>query len=588
ATFVYIKNKGGGEDVLFRLTRPQRKFVAKLEELRKAKKPIRLVLLKARQWGGSTTSQLYMAWLQLIHKVGLNSLIIAHQGAGSDEIKDMFDRMIKNYPVDMLHKLGEAYNENEPKLVGVGKSGSIHRVPQRNCKIKIGTAERPDSCRGGDYNLVHLSEVGLWKATEGKKPEDIVRSACSGVLLRPYTMIVYESTANGTGNFFQKEYDDAKNGHSQFQAMFVSWFDIEQYSLPIDDEELFAQMLYANRENDNVMSNREENGKYLWWLWEQGATLEAINWYIQERAKYTEHGLMASEFPSDDVEAFVHSGARVFDKYKVEKLRPSCRPPRYVGEVYADADEGKKALQNLRFSEDKQGLLHIWEMPEIDDNEIVTDRYLTVVDVGGRSNKADFSVILVIDRLFMPEGGKPTVVAQWYGHIDIDLLAWKAAQVAAFYDNSLLVIESNTLETHDKEREVDGDQSTFILNQIKDIYPNLYARKQSEEAIREGLPVNYGFHTNISTKPMIISTLVKVIRENLYTEREERCLDEYLCYEKKPNGAFGAITGKHDDLLMTRAIGLHICFFEMELPKFVPRQGRYIVKKKKVVSAATI
>ena len=588
ATFGYIKNKGGGEDVLFRLTRPQRRFVERLERLRKAGKPIRLVLLKARQWGGSTTSQIYMAWLQLVHKVGLNSLIIAHQGAGSDEIKDMFDRMIKNYPVDMLHKLGETYSENEPKMVGVGKSGSIHRVPQRNCKIKIGTAERPDSCRGGDYNLVHLSEVGLWKATDGKKPEDIVRSACSGVLLRPYTMIVYESTANGTGNFFQKEYDDAKNGKSQFEAMFVSWFDIEQYSLPLDDVEAFAQMLYANRENDGIPSSREENGKYLWWLWEKGATLEAINWYIQERAKYTEHGLMAAEFPSDDVEAFVHSGARVFDKYKVEKLKASCKPPRYVGEVYADGDEGKKALQNLRFVGDSQGLLHIWEMPEIYDDEVVTDRYLTVVDVGGRSNKADWSVIVVFDRLFMNDGGKPTVVAQWYGHIDIDLLAWKAAQIAAFYDNSMLVIESNTLETHDKERQVDGDQSQFILNQIKDVYPNLYARKQSEEAIREGLPVNYGFHTNIATKPMVISTLVKVIRESLYVERDARCLDEYLCYEKKPNGAFGAIIGKHDDLLMTRAIGLHICFFEMDMPKFVPRVGRYISRKKKAVSAATI
>lgn len=588
ATFVYIKNKGGGEDVLFRLTRPQRRFVERLERLRKAGKPIRLVLLKARQWGGSTTSQIYMAWLQLVHKVGLNSLIIAHQGAGSDEIKDMFDRMIKNYPVDMLHKLGETYSENEPKMVGVGKSGSIHRVPQRNCKIKIGTAERPDSCRGGDYNLVHLSEIGLWKATDGKKPEDIVRSACSGVLLRPYTMIVYESTANGTGNFFQKEYDDAKNGKSQFEAMFVSWFDIEQYSLPLDDVEAFAQMLYANRENDGIPSSREENGKYLWWLWEKGATLEAINWYIQERAKYTEHGLMAAEFPSDDVEAFVHSGARVFDKYKVEKLKASCKPPRYVGEVYADGDEGKKALQNLRFVGDSQGLLHIWEMPEIYDDEVVTDRYLTVVDVGGRSNKADWSVIVVFDRLFMNDGGKPTVVAQWYGHIDIDLLAWKAAQIAAFYDNSMLVIESNTLETHDKERQVDGDQSQFILNQIKDVYPNLYARKQSEEAIREGLPVNYGFHTNIATKPMVISTLVKVIRESLYVERDARCLDEYLCYEKKPNGAFGAIIGKHDDLLMTRAIGLHICFFEMDMPKFVPRVGRYISRKKKAVSAATI
>lgn len=588
AVFVYIKRKGGGEDILFRLSRPQRRFVERLERLRKAGKPIRIVLLKARQWGGSTVSQLYMAWLQLVHKVGLNSLIIAHQGAGSDEIKDMFDRMIKAYPVEMLHKLGEAYDANEPKLVGVGESGSIYRVPQRNCKIKIGTAERPDSCRGGDYNLVHLSEVGLWKATEGKKPEDIVRSACSGVLYRPYTMIVYESTANGTGNFFQREYDMASKGKSQFEAMFVSWFDIEIYSTPVDDILSFAANLYDNRNNDNVASSREESGKYLWWLWEKGATLEAIHWYILERAKYNEHASMASEYPSDDVEAFVHSGTMVFDKYKVEAFKKYCKEPRFVGDVYADADEGKNALKNLRFVEDRQGVLWIWEKPEIDEDEKVTNRYLTVVDVGGRSSKADWSVIVVFDRLFMAEGGRPAVVAQWYGHCDIDLLAWKAAQIAAFYDNSLLVIESNTLETHDKERDVDGDQSQFILNQIKGVYPNLYARKQSEEDILQGLPTKYGFHTNVATKPMVISTMVKVIRENLYVERDARCLDEYLTYEKKPNGAYGAIIGKHDDLLMTRAIGLHICFYEMELPKFVKRTKRMLVKKKNAVSAATI
>lgn len=591
ATLVYIHNKDAGKDVLFRLWYPQRILVSRFEAKRKAGEPIRLILLKARQWGGSTTTQLYMAWLQFFHKKGLNSLIIAHQGTASDEIKDMFDRMIKSYPVEMLYKIDEAYNENEPKIVGVGKSGSISRIPQRNCKIKIGTAERPDSCRGGDYNLVHLSEVGIWKATEGKKPEDIVRSACSGILLKPYTMIVYESTANGTGNFFHREYTAAKEGKSQFEAMFVSWFDIEQYTLAFDSDNEkwdFAEWLYQNRDNENTDSEREECGKYLWSLWEKGATLEAIHWYIAERRKYNDHGQMAAEFPSDDVEAFVHSGARVFDKYKVDAMRKTCKKPKYVGEVCADADEGKNALQNLRFVKDKQGLLHIWELPETDEKEVVTNRYLTIVDVGGRSNKADFSVVLVLDRLFMIDGGKPVVVAQWYGHCDIDQLAWKAAQIAAFYDNSLLVIESNTLETHDKERQVDGDQSQFILNQIKEIYPNLYARGQSEEAVREGLPTKYGFHTNVSTKPMIISTLVKVIRENLYTERDERCLDEYLCYEKKPNGAFGAITGKHDDLLMTRAIGLHICFFEMEIPKIVLRIGRFVVKKKKAVSAATI
>ena len=297
---------------------------------------------------------------------------------------------------------------------------------------------------------------------------------------------------------------------------------------------------------------------------------------------------MASEYPSDDVEAFVHSGARVFDKYKVEALKKTCKPPKYIGDIYAKGDEGEDALVRLRFNEDAQGQLWVWSLPDIDAEEIVTDRYLTVVDIGGRSNKADYSVIVVFDRLNQMDGGKPTVVAQWYGHIDMDLLAWKAAQIAAFYDNSLLVIESNTLETHDKERQVDGDQSAYILNQIKDVYLHLYERAQSDEEIRDQAPKKYGFHTNLATKPKIISTLIKVIRDGLYVERDVRCLDEYRTYEKKKNGGWGAITGKHDDLLMTRAIGLHICFYEMEIPKIVKRYHRNSTRKRAAISEATI
>lgn len=597
AVFVHIKNKDldGAPEVLFRLSYPQRKFVNVLEDFRLNNKPIRLVLLKARQWGGSTTSQLYMAWLQLTQRYGLNSLIIAHQGAGSDEIKDMFDRMIKAYPLDMLHRLGERYPDNEPKMVGVGKSGSIFRIPQRNCKVKIGTAERPDSCRGGDYALVHLSEVGIWKETDGKKPKDIVRSACGGVLNKPGTMIVYESTANGHGNFFHKEYVDARdNPRTQFRRLFIPWYDIDWNVIPFESEQEkieFARTLYENRNNANAPSVREEPGKYLWWLWTLGATLEGINWYIVERTKHTEHGSMAAECPSDDIEAFVNSGASVFDKYQVEKFRPACRAPQYVGDIYGDALDGEDSLSNLRFVEDKQGVLWVWSLPDPPDpSEVITDRYLAVVDVGGRSNKADWSVIVVFDRIAMIDGDKPAVVAQWRGHIDIDLLAWKAVQIAKYYDNALLVIESNTLETHDKERQVDGDQSKYILNQIKEVYDNLYARRQSEEDIRQGLPRKYGFHTNTATKPMIITSLIKYVREHAYVEADERTLDEFLNYERKPNGSYGAIAGEHDDLLMTRAIGLHICFNEMPIPEVVEGENELFrrVSHRQALSAATI
>ena len=589
AMFAYIKRKGGGTDVLFRLNRPQRKLIKRLEKMRKAGKPIRLILLKARQWGGSTAIQIYMAWLQLVHEVGLNSLIIAHQGTGSDEIKDMFDRMIKSYPVEMLHELGDAYAPNEPKMVGVGKSGNIFRVPQRNCKIKIGTAERPNSCRGGDYNLVHLSEVALWKETDGKKPEDIVRSACSGILLRPYTMIVYESTPNGVGNFFHKEYLAAKKGLSQFEAIFVAWFEIEQYELPFENEAEkyeFAKKLFANRRNEEIKSDREEPGTYLWRLWEKSATLEAIHWYVSERSKYTNHGDMASEYPSDDIEAFTYSGRKVFSSEDVEQFRPACRAPRWIGEIYGSADEGEKAIEGLRFKKEADGRLFMWHDVERSDIEEVTDRYLVVVDVcKGHTKNADFADILVIDRLFMMDGEPPVVAAEWHGHIDMDKLAWKSTQVAAYYNNALLVIESNTLETNNTKGEAE-----YILTLIHEVYGRqLYARKQSAEDIRQGLPKKYGYHTNPLTKKVVIYNLKVVIRERLYIEREEACLDEYLTYVETENNVFEAMEGYHDDRLMTRAIGMQVCYHEMELPRIVKKINNINAGLVQVpVSAATI
>lgn len=571
ATRARIKNKRGGDDVPFLLNHAQRKLVAELDAMRLAGKPIRLILLKARQWGGSTCVQLYMAWLQLTQRTGLNSLIIAQQSAATDEIKDMFDRLVLGLTAQ------DAPHRQDLHIRNVGRSRCIFRIEERNAKVKVGTAERPDSCRGGDYSLVHCSEVGIWKATAGKTPEQILRSACSGILLEPMTMIVYESTANGTGNFFHGEYEAARRGESQFRPLFIPWFDIAQYMLPVEDPEEFCRSLIANRHSDGAASSRRQPGAYLWWLWERGATLEGINWYVAERSKYGEHGLMAAEYPSDDIEAFVHSGAKVFDRYKVEALRPATEAVPMTGEIdvpaingtpfdyaHADSDRLRRQLPRVRFTESDGGW-KVWRLP--DNQNRCTDRYLVCVDVGGRSAKADWSVIMVLDREPMVRGKAPEVVAQWRGHTDFDLLAWHAAMAAHFYDEALLVIESNTLETHDRDRQTDGDQTCFLLERLRDVYDNLYARRQSPEAVARGLPLRYGFHTNTATKPMVISTLVRVVREGLYVERDPMCLDEYLSYERRPNGSYGAIAGSHDDLLMTRAIGLHVCFHEMEPPQ---------------------
>lgn len=584
ALFIFIKPKSGGPDVNFILNRPQRHLLSELEAMRLQGIPIRIVLLKARQWGGSTLVQFYMAWIQLVHVRGENSLIVAHVKDTATEIKDMYKNALARYPVSMLHEMGESYDANEPKIEGVGNTGNIHRIPQRGCKIKTGSMQKPDSARGGDYSLVHCSEVALWEYTEKRTPEQVVRSACSGVLYKPYTLIVYESTANGTNNFFCREYRAAKNGASQFRAVFIPWYEIEQNELPIHDVGAFAKKLLEEKNCENAADSRHEPGTYLWKLWERGATLEAINWYILERTKFTDHADMAAESPSDGLEAFAHTGANVFDREQVEAMRRQCRPPRWTGDLHADGIEGAAALENLTFQEDRQGLFCIWNKPEIPTGDTyISDRYVVAVDIGGTSSKSDWSVICVLDRLNQMDEEShdgPVVVAQWRGHIPMDLLAWKAMQVASYYDNALLVIEKNTLDTHKIGSGTEGEQATYILGLIKDLYPNLYARRQTEEEIRDKKPVTYGYHTNTKTKPLLISTLQGVVREGLYIERDGGCLDEFDTYERHPEGGWDAAEGCHDDMLMTRAIALRIAYHEMPLPQIHTRKHGEVLPRR--------
>lgn len=657
-----IHPKGSGDDIPFRLNRPQRKLIERYERMRKRGKPIRLVLLKARQWGGSTATQIYMAWLQLVVIKGANSIIVGHVKDASTEIKDMLTKLLDAYNPEMICDPYSPWFSDEVEKIskqglyhGSSSSANIFYIKSRNSKFKIGTAEKPNSARGGDSSLIHCSEVGLWVATDGKTPEDIVTSVTGGLAYKPNTMLVYESTAKGTGTFFHRIYTTAKraeldNVFNQFERLFINWYEIgwknmlpfrndfkylkqnvlrsvslsRQRPVSIDEAqrtvpwfdfylpdfimedaptiEEFAAQLISHRDEVEAPDDTHEPGSYLWNLWKSGATLQGIYWYVCERTKYHDHADMASETPSDDIEAFRHSGDQVFSEYHIEQFRKDCRPPRFVGDIVASnlswspngTRPGREIFLDLKFSADPQGRLSVWHLPDdavpdviyhsnmlsADDDSAdysdavavqslqqrVAHRYLVVVDIGGISRKADWSVILVFDRYWMMYGGKPEVVAQWYGHIHHDLLAWKAAQIARYYDNALLVIESNTLETRDRDRDVDGDGSDFILNQIKNCYPNLYERTPDNENIVEGAPHKYGFHTNVKTKVTIILNLQSVIRECLYIERDERCLHEYSVYEKKPNGSYGAISGEHDDLLMTRAIGLYICFCEMPLP----------------------
>lgn len=559
ATCCTVKDKRSGRDIKFSINRPQRKTLTALEEMRLADKPIRMIILKARQWGGSTLVQMYMAWIQLMLIEGRNSAIVAHINSSSLNIRAMYKRLIENYPPKMLGLPSDTKLELAPFNASRTDYTIKHSRDQvRNMIISVGSMQTPDSIRGSDVGLVHFSEVGVWKKTENRTPEEVIQATQSSVIAEPLTMVVMESTAKGEGNLFHKEWLDAKSGSSDKYPIFIPWREIENYNKPFDNQQQeldFAIQLVKNAKEPYAKNTRSEPGSYLWRLWNDGSTLEGLHWYIEQRKAYRDHDSMASEFPSDDIEAFAHSGSSVFDADRIEDLRKDCSIPIARGEIRGQALEGKEALKQLKFYNETHGDLKIWEFPDTSFRH--RDRYIVSVDIGGRGVKADWSVIVVLDRWPRTQGKGDKVVAEWHGHIRHDLLAWKMAQIAAFYDDALLVVESNTFETRDAATE--GEHSAFILDRIGQTYRNLYARETGPESVRKGKPGRkWGFHTNTRTKPLIIDNLTRIIEEHLYIEREEETLHEYRVYQRDNNGETNAAEGEHDDRVMARAIGLYV------------------------------
>ena len=538
-TAIKIQDKESKQPIPFKLRPAQRKLLYELESMRLAGVPIRAILLKARQWGGSTLIQLYMLWLQSRRRKNWHSVIVTDVEDQARTVRSHTSRAIKNYP-KFLGKLDLSPFEGSSK-------NKI--IPSRGCVISIGSMQEPDSLRSNDFAMMHLSEVGLWKATEGKKPEDLVQALRGALASVPDSLAVLESTAKGVGNFFHREWEAAERKESAYKPIFIPWFDIEMYRKPLTESV------------EEFVSGMNEYDKFLWKI---GATLEGINWYNSFKAgeRYDEWR-MKSEFPSTAQEAFQSTGSRVFRIEDVLKARANTIAPKLIGDLFASQQKGAGALDRINFGASPEGNLSVWELP--DKTIKVKNRYCVFMDIGGTTKKADWTVIKAVDRYWMIDGGRPETVAVWRGHIDTDLAAWKAAQIASWYDDALLAVEVNSIK---KRKGDDPDKSLTVLDEIMEYYPNLYMRTKIDSITKEESKVP-GFHTNVSTKGMIIDCLIAATRDEEYIERDVRACDEMDYYEKKPDGSMGAVDGKNDDHVIVSAGCAWLALKYMERPTLI-------------------
>ena len=589
-----ITDKASGDVVPFKLNFAQRKMLWELEKMRLAGEPIFMVLLKARQWGGSTLAQLYMSWIQLFVRDGWNSIILAQTKDTARRIKGMYTLTLKEFPY-FVFKVDEIkfspFERSNADSVVTDRKG----MPLRRCTITVASYENYESARGANIAMAHFSEVAYWRTTPMKSAESLITNIDGGMSKGHLNVQIIESTAKGNTGFFYNEYQLAKAGKSNRKALFVPFTWLEKDMLPFKsdvEKAAFARWLYEHKDEQNAPDETHEPGSFLWYLWSSSpqATLEHINWYIKDRAGKHSHEAEASEAPANDYECFAFSGNKVFSTEFVEAMRDEYkRVPAWVGDI-------REYKNDIVLTEGAGGnnQLKIWKRP----NALKTvNEYVVIVDLGGKRDGADYSVITVINRWGLTvanpqsDPDDPTeihhlpleVVARWRGHLRYDLVAWKAVAIAKYYKNAELVFESNSFDQKKAQSEEfveTGDHMISVLDEVGDAYENLYRRRSTDaEDVKTGKQTNIGFQTNKKTKQQMVDKFDADWTRGGFIDPDEIFYTEAGIYEQRQDGSYGNIAGRgnHDDVLMTDMIG-NMVSDEMEMPRLAgDKEGMPVV-----------
>ena len=177
---------------------------------------VRKVILKGRQQGCSTYVEGRFYWKTSMNG-GEKTFILTHQEGATDNLFGMAKR----------------YHDNAPPFVQphVGKQNSKEMEFDRiESRYQVATAGSKGAGRSATLSNFHGSEVGFWE-----NGSEHLAGVMQAIPLAPGTEVILESTANGFGNIFHKQWEMAVKGESDFEAIFIPWFIQTEYRRPAPD-----------------------------------------------------------------------------------------------------------------------------------------------------------------------------------------------------------------------------------------------------------------------------------------------------------------------------------------------------------------
>lgn len=470
-------------------------------------RPCRLVILKSRRMGFSTAIQARMVH-RAVSRRHFTGLTIAQDHDPASYLFGMAEGMYERLPGDLRVAKERG---NQGRLLSLANGSTL----------RTASAQSAEAGRSKGQRAVHASEVAFWP-----NPVKTMTALKQVVAPRPGTLFVIESTANGTGNYYHRQYLRAKAGEGEYEAIFCPWFEMEDYVIPGGG----ATLSRLSDHEEALLAMGVSADQLAWRRWKLETDLDG-----DER-------LFDQEYPWADHVAFLTSGRPYFAT--IDRLQgvEAWRRGRIEGVP-------SRGGGRLRFVSDEFGPLRVWESPA------KGARYVAFVDVAGlvtereyearkEREKEDASCVQVIEL----ESGRQ--VASWHGRVDADELAMHVAQVGLLYNEALVAVENT------------GGWGNGVLLWLDRTYryPNLYRRRELDTFERDER-ASLGWATTPATRPVMLDALRKIAKDAPWTIRCGATIDEMRTFVVRPNGKPQAEPGCFDDRVMALA-GAHIVRLE--------------------------
>jgi len=493
------------------LNHAQKIVLGKIQEIERQGKPVRLLILKARQEGVSTLlAGLFFA--RTSQAENRRALIVADS---DDNASGLFEK------IKLMHAELE---QRAPHLAPAKKKSNAKALEFDQIGSRLGIASAQSSAgstgdgakRGGrigrskTLSMVHLSEVAFFPSLAA-----LLVSLVQSVPNLPGTIIVQETTANGLGGPFHELWTRAVAGQNGWEPIFLPWFLMPEYTMPLGPGESLEPLSAEER------ALRDAHGLCLEQIkWRRWCINDNFNGDVEA---------FRQEYPATAEEAFITGGTPVFDAAALRQYLLNAPEPIAVGRLVGnDAPE---------LEPDAAGELSVWRRPE------PGHRYVITADVAeGLDGAADYSTASVWDMATDDQA------AEWHGKTPPDLFAAALARLGLYYFGALVACEANNhgLTTIKFLQEGHPSQGTAPYHAI------YYRREIDKAADRE--TNRPGWLTTTATRPLMLGKLRLLVRDRALGIKSRGMAGEMLSFVRHVDGKWAAAGGGHDDRVISAAI----------------------------------